>query len=101
MKDEDKDLTPNSREGGRDGDYQLTMLGDGGNRTGIGRRAWIVIAVLAIAIAAAAYWAFKPKKAAAPEEDQGAAVVSVQVAKAERQPIAAEVTALGTVFPHR
>ena len=38
-------------------------------------------------------------RAAKDETEETSVVVSVRVAKAERQPIAAQVTALGTVFP--
>jgi multidrug efflux pump subunit AcrA (membrane-fusion protein) len=44
-----------------------------------------------------AFWALSSKKKAAAVEEE-AVVVSVRVAKAERDSIAAEVTALGTIF---
>ena len=61
-------------------------------------RNWMIIAALFILIAIAIIWLSAGRKEAA-EEDAEAGVVSVRVAKAERGEIAAEVTALGTIFP--
>lgn len=58
----------------------------------------ILIGVAALLVfALIVYLLLRPKKEAAAEETT--VVVSVRVAKAERQPIAAEVSALGTIFP--
>jgi multidrug efflux pump subunit AcrA (membrane-fusion protein) len=65
------------------------------------RRRTIIIAVATVAVIAivAVVLILRSRKAAAPEEEKAAAVVSVKVAKAEREPIASQVSALGTIFP--
>ncbi|MBV9927887.1 MAG: efflux RND transporter periplasmic adaptor subunit [Acidobacteria bacterium] len=66
------------------------------------RRRAVVIAVATVAVIAVVVVALIIRSrggGAAEEEKKEAAVVSVKVAKAERAPIASEVTALGTVFP--
>jgi len=60
------------------------------------RRGWLILLLLLAALALVVYWRW-PKKPAA--EEEAAVVVSVRVAKVEREPIAAEVSAIGTVFP--
>ena len=60
------------------------------------RRNWPILAILIAVLIAMLIWLW-PKKQATEEET--AVVVSVRVAKAERDSIAAEVTALGTIFP--
>src|SRR6266852_3806871 len=55
------------------------------------------IALLIAVLIAIIVWLWSSKKQAA--EEEAAVVVSVRVAKAERDSIAAEVTALGTIFP--
>ncbi|HWQ36735.1 MAG TPA: efflux RND transporter periplasmic adaptor subunit [Blastocatellia bacterium] len=65
-------------------------------RLGKLRFGWLLVAVTLILLAALLYWRW-PKKAA--EEEHEPVVVSVHVAKAERGPIAAQTTALGTIFP--
>jgi len=61
------------------------------------RRNWPILAVLVAVLIVIIVWLWPSKKQAAEEEE--AVVVSVRVAKAERDSIAAEVTALGTIFP--
>ena len=60
-------------------------------------RNWPIIAVLVALLIGAIIWLVTAKKQQ-PEEEE-AVVVSVKVAKAERDSIVAEVTALGTIFP--
>ena len=66
-----------------------------------GRRNIIIVSVVTIVLlVVVAYWLFgRPKTATDATAGETATVVSVRVAKATRQPIAAEVTALGTIFP--
>jgi len=61
------------------------------------RRNWPILAVLIAVLVGIIVWLWPSKKQAA--EEEAAVVVSVRVAKAERDSIAAEVTALGTIFP--
>lgn len=65
------------------------------------RRSIVTICVaLIVLFAVVAYWLFgSSKKATDATAGEAATVVSVRVAKATRQPIAAEVSALGTIFP--
>ncbi|HZS04988.1 MAG TPA: efflux RND transporter periplasmic adaptor subunit [Blastocatellia bacterium] len=58
--------------------------------------AWLLAAVVLALLAALIWWRW-PKKAE--EEKAEEVVVSVKVAKAERGPIAAHITALGAIFP--
>jgi multidrug efflux pump subunit AcrA (membrane-fusion protein) len=67
----------------------------GWNRWG-GARSWLV-AALVLALLAFGIYKLRPKPEK--EEEAEAAVVSVRVAKVERQTITAEATALGTIFP--
>ena len=60
------------------------------------KRSWPILAVL-LALLIAAIWMLTAKKQN--PEEQEAVVVSVKVAKAARDSIASEVTALGTIFP--
>jgi HlyD family secretion protein len=68
------------------------------------RRRLVLVAVSAVAIVAivAVVLIARARRAAeSPGEEEAAKpVVSVKVAKAEREEIAAEVSALGTIFPH-
>ncbi len=57
---------------------------------------WLALAVVLVLLAAVVYWRW-PKPAA--EEAPAAVIVSVQVAKVERGAIAAQMSALGTIFP--
>lgn len=60
--------------------------------------AWLALGALFVVLALLIVWLTASRKK--PEEEASDAhVVSVRVAQAERGPIAAEVTALGTVFP--
>lgn len=74
-------------------------------RTVIGRRrrttliAVVAVAVVAV-VAVALIWRARRSAAAAPAADAATPVVSVKVAKAEKQQIALQVSALGTIFPH-
>lgn len=65
------------------------------------RRRTIIIAVAAVAIIAivAVVLIWRSRRAADTAAETEAAVVSVKVAKAEREPIAAQVSALGTISP--
>jgi multidrug efflux pump subunit AcrA (membrane-fusion protein) len=66
------------------------------------RRRTIIIAVSATAIVAiiAVVLIWRWRGGAATADEETAVVVSVRVAKAERGEIAAQQTALGTIFPH-
>ena len=65
------------------------------------RRRTILIAVAAVAVIAivAVVLILRSRKSADTAVETEAAVVSVKVAKAEREPIAAQVSALGTISP--
>ena len=63
------------------------------------RRNWPIVTVLLALLIALIVWLWPSKKPAAEEET--AVVVSVRVAKAERESIAAEVIALGTITARR
>jgi len=62
------------------------------------RRGWLVIGAAAVILILLVVWLWPSKKPSASEEEANI-VVSVRVAKAERESISSEVTALGTVFP--
>ncbi len=61
------------------------------------RRLIISACVLVAVVAVVLIW--RSRKAAAPAEAEAAPVVSVRVAKVEKQFIAAQVSALGTIYP--
>ena len=61
------------------------------------RHRGLVIAAALAVLAVVAFWVLSSKKGSGAEEEE-AVVVSVRVAKAERESIAAEVTAVGTIF---
>src|SRR5215813_5182097 len=61
------------------------------------KRNWPILALLIALLVGAVIWLGTSKKQQPDEE--AAVVVSVKVAKAERDSIVAEVTALGTIFP--
>lgn len=61
---------------------------------------WPVIAALLVLVALIAFLFIEARKKPAEDEPE-AVVVSVRVAKAERDSIAAEVTALGTIFARK
>ena len=63
------------------------------------RRNWPIVTVLLALLIALIVWLWPSKKPAA--EEEAAVVVSVRVAKAERESIAAEVIALGTITARR
>jgi multidrug efflux pump subunit AcrA (membrane-fusion protein) len=65
------------------------------------RRRAVIIAVAAVAVIAiiAVVLILRSRKGADAPAETEAAVVSVKVAKASREPIAAQVSALGTIFP--
>ena len=65
------------------------------------RRRLILVAVASVAIVAivAVVLILRSRKSGEASEEKEAAVVSVKVAKAEREPIAQQVTALGTISP--
>src|SRR4029077_8832128 len=62
------------------------------------RRGWLVIGAAGVLLILLAVWLWPSKKPSASEEEANI-VVSVRVAKAERESISSEVTALGTIFP--
>lgn len=62
------------------------------------KRGWLIIAALLVVLIVIVVWLWPSKKQSAADEEVNV-VVSVRVAKAERESIAAEVTALGTIFP--
>jgi RND family efflux transporter MFP subunit len=61
-------------------------------------RGWLIAAILFALLALSIIWVSAARKKTEAEETE-AAVVSVRVAKAERGPISAEVSAVGTVAP--
>jgi len=63
------------------------------------RRRRIIIALALLVASAAAYLIWRARTPAAATEAEASPLVSVRVARAVRQTIAAQVTALGTVFP--
>ncbi|MDT5269601.1 MAG: hypothetical protein QOH49_1787 [Acidobacteriota bacterium] len=65
------------------------------------RRRTVIIAVAAVAVIAivAVVLIWRSRQSAAPAEETEAVVVSVKVVKAEREPIASQVSALGTISP--
>ncbi|MDT7605227.1 MAG: hypothetical protein QOF61_3224 [Acidobacteriota bacterium] len=63
------------------------------------RQRLIIIAACALVAIIAVVLIWRWRKSAAPAETAAAPVVSVRVAKVEKQPIAAQVSALGTIFP--
>ena len=65
----------------------------------LGRRGIFFALLILAALAVLIVWLLAGKKDANSAEESEEVVVSVQVAKAERQPIAQEVTALGIIFP--
>src|SRR5712692_6338608 len=62
------------------------------------KRGWPIIAAVLVILIVIVVWLWPSKKQSAADEEANV-VVSVHVAKAERESIAAEVTALGTIFP--
>ena len=73
-------------------------------RTDLRRRRILIVAatllVVLIIIFAILFWRSRKTAATATTEEEATAVVSVRVAKAEKQTIATQVNALGTIFPH-
>ncbi len=67
----------------------------------LGTRGIVLALVLIASIAILIFWLFAGKKPSNAAEETEEIVVSVRVAKAERQSIAAEVTVLGTIFPRK
>jgi multidrug efflux pump subunit AcrA (membrane-fusion protein) len=72
---------------------------DTGPSPGWSRRRWFSVVVAVLIAAAIIVFVITRKKSAAESDEEGKVTVSVKVAKAERGPIAATVTALGTIFP--
>ena len=64
------------------------------------KRRWPIIAILLALLVVLLVWLWPSKKQSAAAEET-AVVVSVRVAKAERESIAAQVTALGTIVARR
>ena len=73
-------------------------------RTDLRRRRILIVAatllVVLIIIFAILFWRSRKTATTATTEEEVTAVVSVRVAKAEKQTIATQVNALGTIFPH-
>jgi multidrug efflux pump subunit AcrA (membrane-fusion protein) len=69
-----------------------------GDRQGWGKRQWLSALIVLLLIAAIVAFLIGRKKPAESEEEANV-TVAVKVAKAERGPIAATITALGTIFP--
>jgi RND family efflux transporter MFP subunit len=67
----------------------------------LGRRGIFFALLLVAAVAVLIFWLFSGKKQSSAAEETEEVVVSVHVAKAERQPIAQEVTVLGTISPRK
>jgi HlyD family secretion protein len=70
-------------------------------QTALARRRQLIIivaAVLAILLVALLVWRWR-KTTETTTTEEASVVVSVRVAKAEKQPIAAQIAALGTIFP--
>jgi HlyD family secretion protein len=67
----------------------------------LGTRGIVLVLFLIAAVAILVFWLFAGKKPSNAAEETEETVVSVRVAKAERQSIAAEVTVLGTIFPRK
>ena len=64
------------------------------------KRAWLIIILTVVLIALLVFaWRWRHATPAATPETEAEVVVSVKTAKATRQPIAAEVSAVGTIFP--
>jgi multidrug efflux pump subunit AcrA (membrane-fusion protein) len=71
---------------------------EGPNPGWSGRR-WFSVVMAVLIAAAIIVFVIVKKKGAAQSEEENKVTVSVKVAKAERGPMAATVTALGTIFP--
>src|SRR5262245_46175218 len=82
--------------------------GEQGAGSSVGRRVlslreaqrWKIVAILLVIVAVFVYLLLAPTKKPAADEEESV-VVSVKVATAEKGSIAAEVTALGTIFPRK
>ncbi len=62
-------------------------------------RDWLILSVVAVLVVLAVIWLWSSKSADEAAEEEANIVVSVRVAKAERDSIAEEVSAIGTIFP--
>jgi HlyD family secretion protein len=63
------------------------------------QRNLILITSVVLVLLIVVFWLIWRSRRAADANEEAAVVVSVRVAKAERQPIAAQVSAVGTIFP--
>jgi HlyD family secretion protein len=81
------------------GEIADTLIVDGEVRRRRRKKIAIVATVMSIAAVGALWMLWPSKSANETATDQTNVVVSVRVAKVERQPIAAEVSSLGTIFP--
>jgi RND family efflux transporter MFP subunit len=93
MPDDKKTLGPGDEAPPRNGLSELFLR--------LGTRGIILALFLIAAAAILVFWLFAGKKPSNAAEETEEIVVSVRVAKAERQSIAAEVTVLGTIFPRK
>jgi RND family efflux transporter MFP subunit len=67
----------------------------------LGRRGIFFALLFVAALAVLIFWLFSGRKQSSAAEETEEVVVSVHVAKVERQPIAQEVTVLGTISPRK
>src|SRR6185503_15415241 len=83
------------------------LTGPGGKQTELqarepsswrSRSAWLIGATLFLVVVLLVLW-LSGQRAKSETEEKEAVVVSVRVAKAERGPISAEVSAIGTIVP--
>ena len=101
MKQEVRDNLPNEdldRE--RYSPHESRLFVEQQQRSRRNRRDLIIgasVVVLIFVVIVVAVWRWR--KAGAETEEKTTPIVSVRVAKAEKQPIAAEVSAVGTIFP--
>jgi multidrug efflux pump subunit AcrA (membrane-fusion protein) len=101
MKQEDRDNLPNEDlEQERSSLHESRLFVEQPPRSRRNRRDLIIgasVVVLILVVIVVAVWRWR--KSGAETEEKTTPVVSVRVAKAEKQPIAAEVSAVGTIFP--
>jgi multidrug efflux pump subunit AcrA (membrane-fusion protein) len=67
----------------------------------LGRRGILFALFFVAALAVLIFWLFSGKKESSAAEETEEIVVSVHVAKADREPIASEITVVGTIFPRK
>lgn len=101
MKQEDSDKLPDTAMGQESSSAQEANLDDEQRLKARQERRYMIIGtsvvLLVLLVVVVAVW--KLRKSATTEEAAPPPVVSVKVAKAEKQQIAAQITAVGTIFP--